>query len=309
MFQGGKNCKNRYKVYYWRHSTRYGRAHREAVYYLRQKLGRNTHPERCVCPEWGTQKRGDLNHLHSSSGSLFESESHSVVFNSVRPHGLFSPWNSPGQNTGVDSRSLLQGFFPTQGSNPGLLLFLYQLIYQGSPGLCLPWPVVSFLFPHLTCSRTLPNMHVQHFAKMESIIAEACGCKPTLLTGWCPLPFDPEVTFLHVCRQGSFPWPQEWSSYLCFCRAQFLPLALSLECLGENKASVLIHLTNTSCPTQEPSISYLTNFHCTFFDTWPPAACGFRLRHRWIKMKRSCLWKVRSPSGGREHTPQALWAP
>ena len=36
------------------------------------------------------------------------------------PHGLYSPWNSPGQNTGVGSLSLLQGIFPTQGSNPGL---------------------------------------------------------------------------------------------------------------------------------------------------------------------------------------------
>ena len=32
----------------------------------------------------------------------------------------YSPWNSPGQNTGVGSFSLLQGIFPTQGSNPGL---------------------------------------------------------------------------------------------------------------------------------------------------------------------------------------------
>ena len=38
----------------------------------------------------------------------------------LRPHGLYSPWNSPGQNTGVGSRSLLQGIFPTQESNPGL---------------------------------------------------------------------------------------------------------------------------------------------------------------------------------------------
>ena len=29
-------------------------------------------------------------------------------------------WNSPGQNTGVGSLSLLQGIFPTQGWNPGL---------------------------------------------------------------------------------------------------------------------------------------------------------------------------------------------
>ena len=52
------------------------------------------------------------------------------------PHGLHSPWNSLGQNTGVGSLSLLQGIFPTQGSNPGLLhcrRILYQLSHKGSP--------------------------------------------------------------------------------------------------------------------------------------------------------------------------------
>ena len=48
------------------------------------------------------------------------SESLSVVSDSSWPHGLYSPWNSPGQNTGVGSLCLLQGIFPTQGSNPGL---------------------------------------------------------------------------------------------------------------------------------------------------------------------------------------------
>ena len=43
-------------------------------------------------------------------------------------------WNSPGQNTGVGSLSLLQGIFPTQGSNPGLphcRQILYQLSHKG----------------------------------------------------------------------------------------------------------------------------------------------------------------------------------
>ena len=39
---------------------------------------------------------------------------------SVRPQGLYSPWNSPGQNPGVGSFSLLQGIFPNQGLNPRL---------------------------------------------------------------------------------------------------------------------------------------------------------------------------------------------
>ena len=56
--------------------------------------------------------------------------------NSLQPHGLHSPWTSSGQNTGVGSLSLLQGIFPTQGSNPGLphcRRILYQLSHKGSP--------------------------------------------------------------------------------------------------------------------------------------------------------------------------------
>ena len=60
-----------------------------------------------------------------------ESESRSVMSDSLQPHGLCSPWNSLGQNTGVRSLSLLQGIFPTQGSNPGLLHC--QLSLKGSP--------------------------------------------------------------------------------------------------------------------------------------------------------------------------------
>ena len=64
-----------------------------------------------------------------------ESESRSVVSDSLRPHRLYSPWNSPGQNTGVGNISLLQGIFPTQGSNPSLHCrqIFYQLSHKGSP--------------------------------------------------------------------------------------------------------------------------------------------------------------------------------
>ena len=60
-------------------------------------------------------------------------------------HGLHSPWNSPGQNAGVGSLSLLQGIFPTQGLNPGIPHYrqiLYQLSHKGSPRI-LEWIAVS----------------------------------------------------------------------------------------------------------------------------------------------------------------------
>ena len=45
---------------------------------------------------------------------IHESESCSVISDYLQPHGLYSQWNSPGQNTGVGSLSLLQGIFPTR---------------------------------------------------------------------------------------------------------------------------------------------------------------------------------------------------
>ena len=74
------------------------------------------------------------------------SESRSVMSDSLQPHGLYSPWNSPGQNTGVGSLSLLQRIFPIQGLNPGLphcRQILYQPSHKGSPRI-LEWVAYPF---------------------------------------------------------------------------------------------------------------------------------------------------------------------
>ena len=41
---------------------------------------------------------------------------------------VLCPWDSPGKNTGVGCHFLLQGIFPTQGLNPGLL-HCRQILY------------------------------------------------------------------------------------------------------------------------------------------------------------------------------------
>ena len=66
----------------------------------------------------------------------------SCVWLFVTPCGLYSPWNSPGQNTGL----VLQGIFPTQVSNPGLLhcrWILYHLSHKESPRI-LEWVAYPF---------------------------------------------------------------------------------------------------------------------------------------------------------------------
>ena len=83
------------------------------------------------------------------------SESRSVVSDSLGPHGLYSPWNSSGQNTGVGSLSLFQGIFPTQESNQGLLhcrQILYELSYQAKNQNIMP--TFTVLLEHVLCSVT-----------------------------------------------------------------------------------------------------------------------------------------------------------
>ena len=94
---------------------------------------------------WSMQNLQTCMHLFSA----LENENNklpSCVRLFVTPWTIYSPWNSPGQNTRVGSFSLLQGIFPTQGSNPGFLhcrQILYQLSHKGSPRI-LEWVAQPF---------------------------------------------------------------------------------------------------------------------------------------------------------------------
>ena len=121
----------------------------------------------------GSSQTRDQNQVSSVAGRFFtvsatrESTiaSHSVVSNSSQPHGLdCSPpgssvhLDSPGKNTGAGCHFLLQGIFPTQGLNPGLLYFrqiLYPLSYMDISPLNVNASykrITSTQFPeHLLC--------------------------------------------------------------------------------------------------------------------------------------------------------------
>ena len=94
-----------------------------------------------------------------------ESESRSVFSDSLWLHGLYSPWNSLGQNTGVGSLSLLQGIFPTQGSNqslPHCTWILYNLWFHLNKPSSL-----TILEANHVHSFTLGN---SHFGKIPLVV-------------------------------------------------------------------------------------------------------------------------------------------
>ena len=88
------------------------------------------------------------------------------------PPGSSVHGDSPGKNTGVGGPALLQGLFPTQGSNPGLphcRQILYCLSHQGSPGITKHW-----LYFHVVQNILMPISH-------------PLVCTPTPLSQYPPL--------------------------------------------------------------------------------------------------------------------------
>ena len=88
---------------------------------------------------------------------------------------IYSPWNSPDQNTGVGSLSLLQRIFPTQGSNPGLLhcrQILHQLSHQVNPRI-LEWVA----YPFSSGSSQPRNRTVVSCTEVEFILDVKCKTK------------------------------------------------------------------------------------------------------------------------------------
>ena len=84
---------------------------------------------------------------------------------------LLSPWNFSGKSTGVGCHFLLQGIFPTQGSNPGLPQYrqtLYRLSHQGI--------VSNSLRPHGLQAR--PGFSVLHY--LPGVCSVSCPVKPVI---------------------------------------------------------------------------------------------------------------------------------
>ena len=112
---------------------------------------------------------------------------------SLWPYGLCSPFNSPGQNTGVNSFSLLQGILPTQGSNPGLPHWgwiLYRLSH-----LMVLWQKrkngVSGSHPALFTSVRTTKPHVTPKPRLlleVSLVTSESGAAAGTLAQECPLP-------------------------------------------------------------------------------------------------------------------------
>ena len=144
----------------------------------------------------------------------------------LQPHGLYSPWNSPGKNTGVGCHFLFQGIFLTQGSNPGLLHYrqiLQRLSHQGSLRV-LEW--VSYPFSkgsswprNWTWASCIAGRFFTSWATREAWQAAVCGVanSQTWLSDWAQqTKKQDKASTLHlviVCHKS-----------LVFCR---FPLAFS----------------------------------------------------------------------------------
>ena len=170
---------------------------------------------------------------------------------------IYSPWNSPGQNTGVGSLSLLQGIFPTQGSNPGLphsRWILYQLSHKGSPSVAEPltknhsmsvWLQNSLpkllkrppaAAPYFTKKKE-KNRHVNSFSSIWKSSSPAQRSK-----------------HLSSVLAGSMIPPSALRWGLSHLHLQWASPASRGEFSTSNPSEALVAVTTTSCSLPEPRV-------------------------------------------------------
>ena len=169
--------------------------------------------------------------VKSWSSSSRGSVSHSVVSDSLWPRGLWParllrPWDSPGKSTGVDCHSLLQGIFPTQGSNPGHLncrQILYRLSYRKDQVafssaqslsrvrlFATPWIAAHQASLSITNSRSSLRLK-----SIESVMPSShlILCHPLFLL----LPIPPSIRVFSNESTLCMRWPKYWSIGCCCC--------------------------------------------------------------------------------------------
>ena len=138
-----------------------------------------------------------------------------------------APWNFPGKNTGVDCHYLLQGIFPTQGSNHGLLhcrQILYHWATVGSlthPALTHPssWQVELGRWKDCLGQAFLPG-------EIISLPVWGDAALPSRVAGWanvdwntCPLPArSPKETQTWTCPGQGGEWEAggKWEYQRCW---------------------------------------------------------------------------------------------
>ena len=208
-----------------------------------------------------------------------ESESRSVVSDSLWPHGL-SPWNSPGQNTGVGGLSPLQGIFPTQGSNPGLPhcgQILYQLSHKGSPRI-LEWVAYPFSrgssWPRnqtgLSCvaarfftdwAMRETHLFILNKPTPHLTVVRIPAC---LHSGWSPVL---AVQLLSLVRLFVTPWTAAHQASLPFTISQSLLKLMPIESAMPSNHLILFHAL-LLLPWIFPSVRVFSN-ELAFCIRWP----------------------------------------
>ena len=110
--------------------------------------------------------------------------------------------------------------------------------------------IISFLPPHPTYSRTLPNMCVQLYPKMDSTAEARGGMSTHLWSGTSSIltPKEPSCT----CADREVFLGRVTS---LFQQSSAPSTSFVLGVSSENRASILLCLANTSCPTQGTHLS------------------------------------------------------
>ena len=213
---------------------------------------------------------------------------------SLRPHGPYSPWNSPGQNTEVGSLSLLQGIFPTQESNPGLLhcrQILYQLSHKESPRI-LEW-VAYFFSRGSSQPRNWTEISCMAGGFFTNWPIREANRLNWLWSNWfnsgC---FDCVFEINNFPHLREFNWAELWN-YECFNLIWIQGLleqeVFTPSCLYKNTACHGQQVTHCCKGRFSPKNVYIFSWEPLTFAKWPKST-GCSLSFWTLKMERNWFY-------------------
>ena len=206
------------------------------------------------------------------------------------PHGLYRPWNSLSQDTGVGSLSLLQGIFPTQGLNPGHPHSL-PAEPQGKPentgvgSLSLLQQIFS------TQESNWGLLHCRQILYQLSYLGSLfwVGWEANVLLWQWPAQLWKQGVYLHTL---TLPMGGITGWFLVTVLVRWCVLSLSCAILGEGVNTGQVKLSLSSSPGCRV-LDFVCLFVCLFVSAFAPAVCwnfsagisGFcnaLLVHRWL---------------------------
>ena len=203
----------------------------------------------------------------------------------LQPTRPLCPWNFPGKNTGVGCHVLLQGIFPTQGSNLGLLHWQVDSLTLRATGEAHPYCTILQFW---TCLPVCLHYEILSFQRVTHPLSPGSRTrKSSTNEGKRKLHLSPNckqvVAIITVVFSQQIPWA--WATLNLWGPASGWDLRLSKQACCVTQVALISHCNSTAEAAEQKTAA------CPKAGGCPPHLLGLFLPWLFLQQKRHATGK------------------